>query len=398
MKKWMIWVLNLFLIMGMSVPAMAVEDPPAAVSHAPDIMEAENQEAVSPLPDEILDGKQGNGTNDLNVLPETLLGGVEETIPSDPNMLGNGAEPTQNAPETLPETVLDENGEILEDVPELSADTILDSGNTGTELNGMENGKFATAEELYQYWMGSYDGDPSKSPYPDYICGVWSTNGDESQLTFAVTKDEAGEKGKQEILDLVADDETIAFTYQSYSYSELLAVHLDLSENLGKVADSYGFGIHDMENCVVVNMNLESEEAIAFAKEYTGKYQDRIRFEAGGNFSLTIGQDDLLQTYDAGLYEETGTLTTGVTGGMGGTKSGLLYFAIAFVLALAVAAVVMVVKNRAKTAAMQTDAGTITTSQTGVRKKDVIKAVENQVYEPKEQLKADIMEKIKREQ
>ena len=63
---------------------------------------------------------------------------------------------------------------------------------------GVLAAEFADANALFQYWYSTQE-TPSASPYPDYVCGVWSTDGTTDHLTIAVTKDEAGEAGKSEI-------------------------------------------------------------------------------------------------------------------------------------------------------------------------------------------------------
>lgn len=73
--------------------------------------------------------------------------------------------------------------------------------------------EFATAGDLYQYW--------SETAFPDYVCGVWSNDGTMESLTVAVQDNEAGNAGKQEILDLVADDSSVTFVYREYSYNYL---------------------------------------------------------------------------------------------------------------------------------------------------------------------------------
>ena len=85
----------------------------------------------------------------------------------------------------------------------------------------LADGEYATAFDLYQAWFAQ---NGYENPYPDYISGVWSADGSMDHFVFGVTDDERGEAGKAEILRLVADDTTVDFAYQNYSYAELLAI------------------------------------------------------------------------------------------------------------------------------------------------------------------------------
>ena len=46
-----------------------------------------------------------------------------------------------------------------------------------------EEGKYDTAGDLYEAWYETL---------PDYICGVWSTDGGASNLTFGIQNTELG--------------------------------------------------------------------------------------------------------------------------------------------------------------------------------------------------------------
>ncbi|NLJ40038.1 MAG: hypothetical protein GX352_00250 [Clostridiales bacterium] len=138
--------------------------------------------------------------------------------------------------------------------------------------------KFQTADDLFQYWHGNHI-DSETSPYPPYICGVYSTDGTGKNLTFAVTKDEAGEAGKAEILGLVTDKSTVSFTYQSYSYAELMEVQLELTPYLGGEAGVNGLGIDDRKNALIVGIEEGNKKAKDFMRSSFEKYGDKIQFE-----------------------------------------------------------------------------------------------------------------------
>lgn len=139
---------------------------------------------------------------------------------------------------------------------------------------------YPDANALYQAWMSAQQ-DWTCSPYPDYVCGVWSTYGDMSHLTIAVTKDEAGEAGKSEILDWIEDDSTVAFTYQSHSYAELLSHRLEIETHLGEDNGMWGIGMDEMKNQITIDVDLSNPNAQAFCAEILARYGDMVSISDG---------------------------------------------------------------------------------------------------------------------
>jgi len=152
-------------------------------------------------------------------------------------------------------------------------------------------GSFATANDLYSYWHEQWHMIPEQyettSPYPDYVCGVWTTDNG-ATLTFAVTNDEAGEAGKAEILELVENDSTVQFTYQTYPHAELWAIQQALTDDLGDETGAWSIGVHEMENIVCIGINMEHPNSEAFMQRCFESYGDRVRFEDGKGIDLTI--------------------------------------------------------------------------------------------------------------
>lgn len=181
-----------------------------------------------------------------------------------------------------------------------NADAPADSpGDDAFPYGAPVNGVFPNAGALYDHWQrsrGSYEA----SPYPPYICGVWSTDGDPTHLTFAVTKDEVGEAGKKEILSQVADGSTVSFTYQSYPYAELWAAQLDLQTHLGDETGAFAIGIHETDNTVHISIDMDNENAAAFMEDAYSRYGAMLSFEGGDGIMLT-SEDFLANTCDAGM-------------------------------------------------------------------------------------------------
>ena len=143
-------------------------------------------------------------------------------------------------------------------------------------VTALADNEYATAGDLYQAW---YAENGYENPYPDYITGVWSEGGTESALVFGVTKDERGEAGKEEILRLVADDSTVSFTYQSYSYAELLAIQREIEPLMGDEYGVYACGIYDMENVLKISIDETNPKAEEFMADLFARHGDRVAFE-----------------------------------------------------------------------------------------------------------------------
>lgn len=113
---------------------------------------------------------------------------------------------------------------------------------------------FETAGDLYQSWAGVDN-------YPDYVCGVWSTNGSGDYLTIAVLDTEEGEQGKAEILDLVEDDSTVTFAYGEYSRNYLTNTLNEVTK-LFKTSKEHGIvavALSDKENRIALTVIDEYE-------------------------------------------------------------------------------------------------------------------------------------------
>ena len=143
-------------------------------------------------------------------------------------------------------------------------------------VTALADNEYATAGDLYQAW---YAENGYENPYPDYITGVWSADGSMDRLVFGVTKDERGVDGKEEILRLVADDSTVSFTYQSYSYAELLAIQREIEPLMGDEYGAYACGIYDMENVLKISIDETNPKAEEFMADLFARYGDQVAFE-----------------------------------------------------------------------------------------------------------------------
>ncbi len=133
--------------------------------------------------------------------------------------------------------------------------------------------------QLYESWYAE--------GYPDYVCGVYSLDGTMENLVVGITNDEKGEKGAQEILSLIENDSGVSFEYMKYTYAELQEVRLKVKAQLKEKTDSgliftWGVGISETQNAVVVTMDLSTREKQAFAMQCMESYGDMVVFENGG--------------------------------------------------------------------------------------------------------------------
>ena len=161
----------------------------------------------------------------------------------------------------------------------------------GASTERTDEGKYATMGDLYQAW-GGYEG------YPEYICGVWSTDGGMSNMTVAVTKDKAGERGKAEILSLLENPNSVTFTYQSYSYQELQEVNEAIvSRMMAGDQSIVACGIYEMENKVHISVLETAENAEETAQKLVKTYGDKVTVELGAMLFDTTMEE----TYDRGV-------------------------------------------------------------------------------------------------
>ena len=207
----------------------------------------------------------------------TALAAVECTVPKE---LSSGTA----APDVL----------IIGGVPEDNTapdSPAVDMPADGASTERTDEGKYATMGDLYQAW-GGYAG------YPDYICGVWSTDGGMSNMTVAVTKDKAGERGKEEILSLLENPDSVTFTYQSYSYQELQEVNEAIvSRMMAGDQSIVACGIYEMENKVHISVLETVENAEETAQKLVKTYGDKVTVELGAMLFDTTMEE----TYDRGV-------------------------------------------------------------------------------------------------
>lgn len=300
-----------------------------------------------------------------------------------------GLVPTHIDNTIVPEFTLSEVGDAEippEDMP--SFGTVNDDifGTDGIVPAEREGGVyFADMSELYFYWQtsGVYE-----YTYPDYVCGVWTETGDMSGLVVAVTKDEAGEAGKEEILSLIENDSSVKFTYQSYPYHELRKIQEEITPLMGDDSGIYGIGVYEMDNKVHADIDMSNSEAENYVKKLTAAYGDKIVFEGGSGIVLDSASNAV--SYD-GAIPATGVTETGVvTDGVEESVNNLWIFAVCGVVVIFAVTVLFTV-SRMKM--RQTVTGTYTEKTTSLTRKDTEKLIAETTEIPSD----DILDKLKKE-
>lgn len=138
-----------------------------------------------------------------------------------------------------------------------------------------DGGTYETAGELYEAWV-------SQNCVPDYISGVWSTDGGTSHLTFGLVKGEAGELGKREILALVRNDATVTIVYQTYSRNYLYRIQEEVvARYFGKDLGLVTAGVDEYENKLYFEVFVdfaENPDTLAIIQAVKTQYGDAVAF------------------------------------------------------------------------------------------------------------------------
>lgn len=187
-----------------------------------------------------------------------------------------------------------------------------------TREDGTPIAKYLTMGDLYQAW---FENEEYEYHYPDYVCGVWTETGDMSELVVAVTKDEAGEAGKQEILSLIENDASVKFTYQSYTYKELRQLQDELSQFMGDESGIYGIGVNQMDNKVHANIDMSNPNAEMYVEKLLGQYGDKLVFEAGSGITFDCQSEGLIDSVGGGMDGAVYTTETGAYDAGGGYQN-----------------------------------------------------------------------------
>ncbi len=217
---------------------------------------------------------------------------------------------------------------------------------------------YQTAYDLLQSW---------DEQYPDYICGVWSADGSSDHLVFGITKDAAGEAGKQEILACIVDDATASFVYQNYSYHTLRKMQTEIDSFFDQGVGLLGTGILVSENKLEVGMDLKNttEEMKQFMEQCSARYGDAVVFVQG----------------EAAYFVSQPLPDRGVP-----------WTVCAFLVLITLWLAHALLKKNAL--ALQTTAGTQTAAASAVSRRQIIKMAQDTMLSPSPELEKRILEEV----
>lgn len=135
-----------------------------------------------------------------------------------------------------------------------------------------EGGTFQTAGDLWHYWV-------TEDCVPDYITGIWSTDGSTENLTFGLLPGETGESAKQQILNLILEDSTAAFVTQTYSRNYLFAIMEDVNRYFERKLGFMSAGPSEYDNVVYIELHTDYQnnpDSRAAVAELEKKYGSAV--------------------------------------------------------------------------------------------------------------------------
>ncbi len=229
---------------------------------------------------------------------------------------------------------------------------------------------FDGAWDLYQYWE-------ENDAYPDYVSGVWSTDGGVRNLTIGVLDTAEGNAGKEEILSLVRDDTTVAFAYGKKSYNELTDVMDALMPYFERDQGLISAGVNVMAGAINLGIHEDRQDdpaTIAMIEEMRQTFGDVFVIEYTG-----------LVFTCADTATEGGTVTY--------TDPHVLFAIAASVVILAALTTAIVLKKR-KVSVLQTSTGETVTADARLSKSEVEQAVKTSAEAPSDALKQRIFDEI----
>ncbi len=232
---------------------------------------------------------------------------------------------------------------------------------------------FTTARDLYQMW--------APGNFPDYVCGVWSTDSSMRNLTIAVQNTEEGNNGKLEILKLIEDDSTVTFTYQTYSRNYLTDVQSKLSalfkENFGLISTA----LDECENKIVLGILKEYNGNVA-----TENMIDELVSQYGDIFTISYCDEpieDTILTAPIGKPEPSESKPSHLT-------------TILFIAILLLFCVSFMVIRKKHSVTIQTNTGETISASSPLSEKEVEKIVKNTSVDYPKDLDKKILDTIEK--
>ncbi len=235
---------------------------------------------------------------------------------------------------------------------------------------------YSNAWELFQDWSENY---------PDYISGIWSTDGG-MNLTFGIAESADFESTKNEILALIENDGSASFAQQKYSYNYLKEIQEYMNTYFTNYDPSLGLsamGIYETDNYVGIDFLEEKKDEQPvkdFVKFLVDRYGDAVKI----NYS-----DAIVATVDT--LTEIGTATVTPTEPSQNHLPVIILIATAIVLVCTTIGIAYTKKR--KTAVLQTASGQTVTADSPASTKQTEIAVKNATLTPDSTLDQKILDK-----
>lgn len=233
------------------------------------------------------------------------------------------------------------------------------------------SGEYRDAGDLFQAWHDNM---------PDYISGVWSTDGSEKNLTFGIKESADVDAVQTEILSLVQNDSTVSFSVQKYSRNELMNIQEDIIQNyMGQESGNEYYiistAVYEMENVVEISILEEKKDdpfIVSFVEEINGAYGDAIRITYGDKIFLDVKK---------------------ITGDVVSLFQFKLFGIFALVAVIFFGVVLYLKKKQSPNALITSDGKTVAASER-LTSKEVEMIVRNSAVEVPESLEEKIMKRI----
>ena len=244
-----------------------------------------------------------------------------------------------------------------------------------------DGGIYENADQLYQAWC-------SQHGFPDYISGVWVTDGNREHLTFGLVKGEAGEVGRQEILDLVKDDSTVTFVYQTYSRNYLwrikdAIVDAYFLKGLGLVTA----GVRERENRLYLEVHrdfAENADTLEMIRQVTEQYGDTVRFAFVDTYPQLV----------EGISPPAPTLTVPMPDLIGSPKRAFPFALVVTFCVMMLSCFCLAQTRRRRILLLASNGTTVVMDEGPVSKKEVEMAVRRAERKPSPSLDDRIMQSI----
>ncbi len=149
---------------------------------------------------------------------------------------------------------------------------------------GTEAAQYDNAGALHQAWMAG-------EGLPDYISGVWSTDGGSDNLTFGIVREEKLQA--EGLYEIIRDKESLTVVYQTYSYNTLRSVQQALEHYLNDGLGFVSIGVDVYKNCVELEVHedhREDHETQAVLRSIEEVYGDRVQLSYTDLYVQPVGR------------------------------------------------------------------------------------------------------------